>query len=112
MLFLRVEPTQLLCVLWVVDVFPCLGVVQSIRTSWNCFVDEIWPFPWWLQLRRAYLVEVKDEVAWLEGPPAYPSAVVIAEALLVNCRAGEGDVPGLIQQSWASANTFSVTSST
>jgi hypothetical protein len=44
------------------------------------------------------LLEVKDEVAWLEGPSAYPSAVVIAKALLVDCRAGEGDVPGLIQQ--------------
>jgi hypothetical protein len=44
------------------------------------------------------LLESKDEVAWLEGPSAYPSAVVIAEALLVNYRASEGDVPGLIQQ--------------
>jgi hypothetical protein len=44
------------------------------------------------------LLESKDEVAWLEGPSAYLSAVVIAEALLVNCQAYEGDVPGLIQQ--------------
>jgi hypothetical protein len=44
------------------------------------------------------LLEAKDEVAWLEGPSAYPSVVVIAEALQVNCRAGEGDVPSLIQQ--------------
>jgi hypothetical protein len=44
------------------------------------------------------LLEAKDEVAWLEGPSAYLSAVVIAEALLVKCRAGEGDVPSLIQQ--------------
>jgi hypothetical protein len=26
MLVLRIEPTQLLCVPWVVDVLPCLGV--------------------------------------------------------------------------------------
>jgi hypothetical protein len=44
------------------------------------------------------LLESKDEVARLEGPSAYPSAVVIAEALLVNCQAYEGDIPGLIQQ--------------
>jgi hypothetical protein len=44
------------------------------------------------------LLEAKDEVAWLEGPSAYLSAVVIVEALLVNYRAGEGDVPSFIQQ--------------
>jgi hypothetical protein len=44
------------------------------------------------------LLEAKDEVAWLEGPSAYPSAVVIAEALLIHCRAGEGDISGFIQQ--------------
>jgi hypothetical protein len=43
------------------------------------------------------LLEAKDEVAWLEGPSAYPSAVVITEALLVNYRAGVGDVPIFIQ---------------
>jgi hypothetical protein len=61
-------------------------------------MDEVWAFPWWLQLRRACLLEAKYEVAWLKGPSAYPSAVVIAEALLVNCRTGEGDVPSFIQQ--------------
>jgi hypothetical protein len=40
----------------------------------------------------------KYEVARFEGPSAYPSAVVIAEALLVNCRAGESDVSSFIQQ--------------
>jgi hypothetical protein len=44
------------------------------------------------------LLEAKDEVAWLKGLSVYPSAVIIAEALLVNCRAGEGDVPSFIQQ--------------
>jgi hypothetical protein len=44
------------------------------------------------------LLEVKYEVAWLEGPSVYPSAVVIVEALLVNCRAGKGDIPSFIQQ--------------
>jgi hypothetical protein len=44
------------------------------------------------------LLEAKYEVAWFEGPSAYPSAVVIAKDLLVNCRTGEGDVPSLIQQ--------------
>jgi hypothetical protein len=44
------------------------------------------------------LLESKDEVARLKGPSAYPSAVVIAEALLVNYRAYEGDIPSLIQQ--------------
>jgi hypothetical protein len=44
-------------------------------------VDEIWALPWSLQLRRACLLKAKHEVAGLEGPSAYPSAVVIAEAL-------------------------------
>jgi hypothetical protein len=48
-------------------------------------MDEVWTFPWWLQLRRACLLEAKHEDAGLEGPSAYPSAVVIAEALLINC---------------------------
>jgi hypothetical protein len=61
-------------------------------------VDDLWALPWWFQLRRACLLESEDEVTWLDGPSAYPSAMVIAEALLVNCRASESDVPGLIQQ--------------
>jgi hypothetical protein len=61
-------------------------------------MDEVWAFSWWLQLRHACLLEAKYEVAWLEGPSAYPSAMVIAEALLVNCQAGEGDIPSFIQQ--------------
>jgi hypothetical protein len=97
-LALRIEPTQLLCVPWIVDVLPCLGVAQPIGASRDCFVDEVWALPWRLQLRRACLLESEDEVAWLEGPSAYQSAVVIAEALLINGRANEGDVPGLIQQ--------------
>jgi hypothetical protein len=44
------------------------------------------------------LLEAKYEVAWLEGPSVYPSAVVIAEALLVNCRTSESDVLSFIQQ--------------
>jgi hypothetical protein len=44
------------------------------------------------------LLEAKHEVARLEGPSAYPSAVVIAEAFLIGCRAGESDVSSFIQQ--------------
>jgi hypothetical protein len=44
------------------------------------------------------LLEAKHEVARLEGPSAYLSAVVIAEALLINCRASESDVSSFIQQ--------------
>jgi hypothetical protein len=33
----------------------------------------------------ACLLEAKHEVARLEGPSVYPSAVVIAEALLIDC---------------------------
>jgi hypothetical protein len=61
-------------------------------------MDEVCAFPWWLQLRRACLLEAKHEVAGLEGPSAYPSAVVIAEALLIDCQAGESDVSSFIQQ--------------
>jgi hypothetical protein len=45
-LILRIESTQLLCIPWVFDVLPCLGVVKPIRASWDCFVDEVWAFPW------------------------------------------------------------------
>jgi hypothetical protein len=44
------------------------------------------------------LVEAKHEIARFEGPPAYPSTVVIAEALLVNYCVGESDVSSLVQQ--------------
>jgi hypothetical protein len=44
------------------------------------------------------LLETKHEVAGLEGLSAYPSAVVVAEALLINCRPGESYVSHLIQQ--------------
>jgi hypothetical protein len=43
------------------------------------------------------LLEAKYEVAWFEGPSAFPSAVVIAEALLVNYGTSESDVSGFIQ---------------
>jgi hypothetical protein len=46
MLILRVESTQLLCIPWVFDVHPCLRVPKTIRASWDCFVDEVWAFPW------------------------------------------------------------------
>jgi hypothetical protein len=60
-------------------------------------MDEVWAFQWWLQLRRACLLEAKHEVARLEGPSAYLSAVVIAEGLLINCRMSESDVSSFIQ---------------
>jgi hypothetical protein len=41
---------------------------------------------------------MKHKVAGLEGPSAYPSTVVIAEVLLVNCRPDEGYVSCFIQQ--------------
>jgi hypothetical protein len=41
---------------------------------------------------------MKHKVAGLEGPPVYPSAVVIAQALLINCRSDEGYVSRLVQQ--------------
>jgi hypothetical protein len=44
------------------------------------------------------LLEAKYEIAWFERPSAYPSAVVIAEALLVNCGTSESDVSSFIQQ--------------
>jgi hypothetical protein len=45
-LILRIESTQLLCVPWVFDVHPCLGVTKPIHASWDFFVDEVWAFPW------------------------------------------------------------------
>jgi hypothetical protein len=44
------------------------------------------------------LLETKHKVAGLEGPSAYPSAVVIAEILLINCRSDEGYVSCFVQQ--------------
>jgi hypothetical protein len=48
-------------------------------------MDEVWAFPWRFQLRRACLLETEHKVARLERPSAYPSAVIVAEALLVDC---------------------------
>jgi hypothetical protein len=42
------------------------------------------------------LLKAKHEVAGLEGLSAYPFAVVIAEALLINCRASESDISSFI----------------
>jgi hypothetical protein len=44
------------------------------------------------------LFETKHKVARLEGPSAYPSAVVIAEVLLINCQSDEGYVSCFVQQ--------------
>jgi hypothetical protein len=44
------------------------------------------------------LFETKHKVDRLEGSSVYPSAVVIAEALLINCRSNEGYVSRFIQQ--------------
>jgi hypothetical protein len=46
MLILRIELMQLLCVPWVFNVHPCLEFTKPIRASWDCFVDEVWAFPW------------------------------------------------------------------
>jgi hypothetical protein len=51
---------------------------------WDDLVDKIWAFPWQLQLRCACLLEAKHEVARLKGASADPSAVVVAEALLID----------------------------
>jgi hypothetical protein len=37
------------------------------------------------------------EVARLERPSAYPSVVVVAKALLVDCSSSEGDISSFIQ---------------
>jgi hypothetical protein len=44
------------------------------------------------------LFETKHKVAGLEGPSVYPSAVVIAEVLLINCRSDKGYVSCFVQQ--------------
>jgi hypothetical protein len=44
------------------------------------------------------LLEAKYEVASLKGPSAYPSAVVIVEALLVNYGTSKSDISSFIQQ--------------
>jgi hypothetical protein len=44
------------------------------------------------------LLETKHKIVGLEGPSAYPSAVVIAEVLLVNCGSDEGYVSRFVQQ--------------
>jgi hypothetical protein len=41
---------------------------------------------------------MKHKVAGLEGPSAYPSIVVIAEVLLINCRSDEGYISRFVQQ--------------
>jgi hypothetical protein len=44
------------------------------------------------------LLEAKHKIAGLEGPSAYPSAVVIAEVLLINCGSDEGYISRFVQQ--------------
>jgi hypothetical protein len=44
------------------------------------------------------LFEPKHKIARLEGPSTYPSDVVIAEVLLINCGSDEGYVSRFIQQ--------------
>jgi hypothetical protein len=44
------------------------------------------------------LFETKHKVAGFEGPSAYPSAVVIAEVLLIHCGSDEGYVSRFVQQ--------------
>jgi hypothetical protein len=44
------------------------------------------------------LLEAKHEVVGLEGPPTYPSAMVVAETLLIDYRSGEGYISCFIQQ--------------
>jgi hypothetical protein len=44
------------------------------------------------------LLEAKHKVVGLKRPSAYPSAVVVVEALLVNCQTSEGDVLSFVQQ--------------
>jgi hypothetical protein len=41
---------------------------------------------------------MKHEVAGLKGPSAYPSIVVVVEALLIYCRSGKSYVSRFIQQ--------------
>jgi hypothetical protein len=41
---------------------------------------------------------MKHKVAGLKGPSAYPSTVVIAEVLLINCRSDEGNISRFVQQ--------------
>jgi hypothetical protein len=42
------------------------------------------------------LLEAEHKVAWLEGASVDPPAVVVAEALLINRRTGEGDISSFI----------------
>jgi hypothetical protein len=44
------------------------------------------------------LFETKHKIAGLKGPSAYPSAVVIAEVLLINYGSDEGYVLHFVQQ--------------
>jgi hypothetical protein len=41
---------------------------------------------------------MKHKVAGFEGPSAYLSAVVVAEALLIDYRSGEGYISHFVQQ--------------
>jgi hypothetical protein len=83
---------------WVLLICPCFGVAYSIRSTRDEFMDEVGAFPWRFQLRRACLLETKYKVARLERPFAYPSILVVAEALLVDCRTGKGDISSLVMQ--------------
>ena len=42
------------------------------------------------------LLESKYQVPFDEGSVSYPTAVVIAQALLINCRSGSSDVSSFV----------------
>jgi hypothetical protein len=89
---------QLGCVPRVLLIRPLLDVAKAICSARYDLLYEVRFFPWWFKLLCARLFETKYEVSSFEAPSAYPTAVVVAEALLVDCGASKGDISSFFQQ--------------
>jgi hypothetical protein len=89
LILLGVKTAQLRCVPRVLLVCSCLEVVKPISSTRYDLLDEVRTFPWWLELLCACLFETKHNVTRFEGSSAYPSAMVVAETLLVYYRMSE-----------------------
>jgi hypothetical protein len=67
------------------DLLPRFRVLQSVSPAWDYLFNDIGSFPRGVKFSCFLLLEPKDEVADHERSGAHPSAVVISEALLINC---------------------------
>src|SRR5664279_4722262 len=72
-------------------------VLQSIRATTYDFSDDEGSLPGRRQFVVAFLLQPEYKVSFDEGPAAYSTAMIVAQALLVDSGAGECDVSSLVE---------------